>query len=59
LVGLKNIHPFLPLIFSLGLGSGLLMLSGGLLLIVTILWKKDILLSQKLRGIVAKILFPL
>ena len=35
-----------------------LMLSGGLLLIVTILLGKDIFLSQRLRGFVAKVLFP-
>ena len=59
LVGLKNIHPFLPLLFSIGLGVLVfLMLSGGLLLVFTILRGKDILLSHKLRGIVAKVLFP-
>jgi len=59
LVGLKNIHPFLPLIFSLALAVLVfLMLSGGLLLIFTILRGKDIFFSHKLRGIVAKILFP-
>jgi hypothetical protein len=59
LVGLKNIHPSLPLIFSLALAILVfLMVSGGLLLIVTILWRRDILFSQKLRGIVAKVLFP-
>jgi len=34
------------------------MLSGGLLLVFTIFMRKDILFSQKLRGIVAKVLFP-
>ncbi|MCJ7785669.1 MAG: DUF116 domain-containing protein [Desulfobacterales bacterium] len=59
LVGLKNIHPFLPLIFSLALAVLVfLMISGGLLLIFTILRGKDILFSHKLRGIVAKVLFP-
>jgi len=59
LVGLKNIHPFLPLIFSLALAVLVfLMISGGLLLIFTILWRRDILFSHKLRGIVAKVLFP-
>jgi uncharacterized protein len=59
LVGLKNIHSSLPLIFSLALAILVfLMISGGLLLIVTILWRRDILFSQKLRGIVAKVLFP-
>ena len=59
LVGLKNIHPSLPLIFSLALAVLVfLMISGGLLLIFTILWRRDILFSHKLRGIVAKVLFP-
>jgi uncharacterized protein len=58
-VGLKNIHPALPLVFSLALAvSVLVMLSGGLLLIFTILRGRDIFLSHKLRGIVAKVLFP-
>ena len=34
------------------------MISGGLLLVFTILRGKDIFLSHKLRGIVAKVLFP-
>jgi len=59
MVGLKNIHPFLPLIFSVTLSVLVfLMLAGGLLLIFTILRGKDIFFSHKLRGIVAKILFP-
>jgi len=59
LVGLKNIHPSLPLIFSLSLAVLVfLMLSGGLLLVFTILRGKDIFFSHKLRGIVAKVLFP-
>jgi len=59
LVGLKNIHPSLPLIFTLALAVLVfLMISGGLLLIFTILWRRDILFSHKLRGIVAKVLFP-
>jgi len=59
LVGLKNIHPSLPLIFTLALAILVfLMISGGLLLIFTILWRRDILFSHKLRGIVAKVLFP-
>ena len=59
MVGMKNIHPSLPLIFSLVLAVFVfLMLSGGLLLVFTILRGKDILFSHKLRGIVAKVLFP-
>ncbi len=60
MVGLKNIHPSLPLVFSAGLGIlFVLMLSGGLLLVFTIVRGKDGFFSQRLRGIVAKILFPL
>jgi hypothetical protein len=59
MVGVKNIHPSLPLIFSLVLAVFVfLMLSGGLLLVFTILRGKDILFTHKLRGIVAKVLFP-
>ena len=60
MVGLRNIHPSLPLIFSLALGVLVfLMISGGLLLVFTIVRGRDILLSHKLRGLVAKVLFPL
>jgi uncharacterized protein len=59
IVGLRSIHASLPLIFSLVLaGLVVVMLLGGLLLIFTIVTGKDIFLSQKLRGLVAKILFP-
>jgi len=59
MVGVKNIHPSLPLVFSLILGIVVfLMLFGGLLLVFTILRGKDIFFSRKLRGVVAKILFP-
>jgi len=59
LVGLKYIHPSLPLIFSVALAVLVfLMLSGGLLLVFTIFLGRDIFLSHKLRGIVAKVLFP-
>ena len=60
MVGLKNIHPSLPLIFSLALAVLVfLMIFGGLLLIFTIVRRKDIFLSHKMRGFVAKVLFPL
>jgi hypothetical protein len=59
LVGLRNIHPSLPFIVSLILGIlAFLMFSGGLLLVFTILRGRDIFLSHKLRGVVAKVLFP-
>jgi len=60
IVGLRNIHPSLPLIFSFALAFLIfLMISGGLLLVFTIVRGKDIFLSHKLRGLVAKVLFPL
>jgi hypothetical protein len=59
MVGLQHIHPSLPFVFTIALSVLVfLMISGGLLLVFTILWGKDIFLSQKLRGIVAKVLFP-
>jgi hypothetical protein len=59
MVGLKNIHPSFPLFYTSVLAVfAVLMLSGGLLLVFTIFMGKDIFLSQKLRGIVAKVLFP-
>jgi len=59
IVGLRTIHPSLPLIFSFGLASLVfLMLFGGLLLVFTILRGRDIFLSHRLRGLVAKVLFP-
>jgi len=59
LVGLKNIHPLLPLFFTIGLALLVFfMVAGGLLLIFTIIWRKDILFSHKLRGVVTKVLFP-
>jgi len=60
MVGLRNIHSSLPLIFSFVLAfCVLLMISGGLLLVFTIVRGRDIFLSHKLRGLVAKVLFPL
>lgn len=60
IIGLKNIHPSLPSIFSFVLASLVfLMISGGFLLVFTIVRGKDIFLSHKLRGLVAKVLFPL
>lgn len=59
LVGLKNIHSALPSLYSLILAIFVFfMFSGGLLLIFTVLRGRDILFSQRLRGIVAKVLFP-
>ncbi len=57
-VGMKNIHPALPLVFSIVLGLILiLMFIGGILLVLTLLMGRDILFSHKLRGVVRG-LFP-
>jgi hypothetical protein len=59
MVGLPHIHPILPTMFTIALTLLVfLIISGGLLLIFTILRGKDIFFSHKLRGIVAKVLFP-
>jgi uncharacterized protein len=59
LVGLKNIHSSLPFLYSGALAIFVfLMFFGGLLLVFTLLIGKDFFFSQKLRGIVAKVLFP-
>jgi len=59
MVGLNHIHPSLPPVFTAALAVLVfLMISGGLLLVFTILRGKDIFFSYKLRGIVAKVLFP-
>lgn len=59
-VGLRNIHPYLPLILAVILGLVVLAVAAGsLLLTLTILAGRDFILSRKLRGAVVKILFPL
>ncbi len=59
MVGLRNIHPSLPSLFTMILAAVvLLMLAGGLLLVFTIIRGRDIFLSHKLRGLVTKVLFP-
>ncbi len=59
LVGLKNIHPSLPIFYSFLLAIFVFfMCAGGLLLLFTVLRGKDILFTQRLRGLVAKVLFP-
>ena len=57
-VGFENIHPVLPFVFGILLGVlVLVMFSGGLLLVLTILKGKDLLFSHRLRGVVRG-LFP-
>lgn len=58
-VGLANIHPALPLIFGVILGSLALLLVGGLsLLVLTLLTGRDLFFSERLRKIVIRYLFP-
>jgi len=58
-VGLDTIHPMLPVVFGLILGSGALLIIGGLsLLILTLLTGRDLFMLQGLRKIVVKYLFP-
>ena len=59
-VGLRNIHPYLPALLAGILGLIVFaVVAGSLLLTVTILAGRDLFLSQKLRGAVVKVLFPL
>ena len=59
-VGLHNIHPYLPNILAVILGLVVLaVVSGSLLLTLTIIAGRDFFLSKKLRGAVVKVLFPL
>ena len=59
-VGLRNIHPMLPVVFS-GVLMGLLALItvGVLLLILTLLRGKEVFHAGRLRWVVVKVLLPL
>src|SRR4030042_2028107 len=59
-VGLANIHPLLPAVLAAAFGAIVLLMAGGvLILVLTIILGRDIFLSQKMRGVVVKVLFPL
>lgn len=59
-VGLSNIHKTLPLLLAVFLGTLVAFATVGILsVILTLISKKDLLLSKRLRGIVIKIIFPL
>jgi len=59
-VGLHNIHPYLPNILAVILGLVVFaVVSGSLLLTLTIIAGRDFFLSKNLRGAVVKVLFPL
>lgn len=58
-VGLENIHPVLPIILGSVLGLvSLGVLSGLLLLVLTLLTGRDLFWSERLRRVVIKYLFP-
>jgi hypothetical protein len=58
-VGLANIHRALPALLAVFFGALLLLVMGGIFSIVlTLLFKKDLLLSKRLRGAVIKVIFP-
>lgn len=58
-VGLNTIHPILPILFGTLLGAVSFVIVTGLsLLVLTLVTGKDLLISQRLRGIVIKYLFP-
>lgn len=59
-VGLANIHPTLPVLLAVFFGVALLVAGTGIFtLILTLIFKKDFLLSKRLRGLVIKVIFPI
>ncbi|MBN1831044.1 MAG: DUF116 domain-containing protein [Deltaproteobacteria bacterium] len=59
-VGLKNIHPHLPLIMAIVFaGIVLYMIGGALTLVCTILRGKNLFFNRRIRGVVIRWLFPL
>jgi len=59
-VGLNNIHPTLPFIMAVCIGSVVLFLiCGGLTLIFTILRGKNLFFNRRIRGVVIRFLFPM
>ncbi|PLY01211.1 MAG: hypothetical protein C0624_10950 [Desulfuromonas sp.] len=58
-VGLRQIHPLLPPVFSVLLGLfALVILAGMGVLVLTLLTGRDLFLTQRLRGLVIRYLFP-
>ncbi|BCR03356.1 hypothetical protein DESUT3_04250 [Desulfuromonas versatilis] len=58
-VGLRSIHPLLPVLLGALLAAVAVVVLGGLtLLVLTLLTGKDLLISQRLRGVVIRYLFP-
>lgn len=59
-VGFGNIHPKLPIIMAIVFAVIVLFLiGGGLTLIFTILWGKNLFFNRRIRGVIIRFLFPL
>ena len=59
-VGLKNIHPSLPLLLAIAFGCIVLFgLGGALTLVLTIARGKNFFFNRRIRGVVIRVLFPL
>jgi len=59
-VGFSNIHPDLPLIMAIVFALVVLFLiGGGLTLVFTILWGKNLFFNRRIRGVIIRFLFPL
>jgi len=59
-VGFGNIHPKLPIIMAIIFASIVLFLiGGGLTLVFTILWGKNLFFNRRIRGVIIRFLFPL
>ena len=59
-VGFSNIHPKLPIIMAIVFASIVLFLiGGGLTLVFTILWGKNLFFNRRIRGVIIRFLFPL
>lgn len=59
-VGFSNINPRLPLIMAIIFAMIVLyMIGGGLTLVFTILWGRNLFFNRRIRGVVIRFLFPL
>ena len=59
-VGFSNINPRLPLIMAVVFAMVVLFLiGGGLTLVFTILWGRNLFFNRRIRGVVIRFLFPL
>jgi len=59
-IGFSNIHPRLPLIMAIIFTIIVLyMIGGGMTLVFTILWGRNLFFNRRIRGVVIRFLFPL